>query len=179
MMGPIIALAFIAVSISLNPWFTWADNALSDLGAIGESYNIIFNLGLILSGIAGVLFVLHLPKLTNGKMGTAGVITIGAGMISLILIGVFPSGTAPHWSVSIGFYGLSAFGMSLIGIDQVRRGPTRPWGILLLSILFLAIASIGLISTIPYELGAAIPEVIGAIAISEFSIAFGARLLTT
>ena len=42
-LGPIIAFGSIATSVLLHPWFSWADNALSDLGAIGTSYNRVFN----------------------------------------------------------------------------------------------------------------------------------------
>ena len=176
-LGPVIAIIFIAISISLNPWFSWPDNALSDLGAIGESYNLIYNFGLIVSGIAGILLTGRLPSITNKKIGWIGTVVFGAGMFSLILIGVFPSGTSPHVTVSWAFFLLAAIGIIIIGIDQLWNSRSRPWGVFCLSIVFLAITSVILIDTIPYDLGAAIPEAIGAISISEFSISFGGRLL--
>ncbi|MEA1904667.1 MAG: DUF998 domain-containing protein [Candidatus Hadarchaeota archaeon] len=176
-LGPLIAFGAIATSIHLHPWFSWADNALSDLGATGTSYNMVFNLGLIAAGIAGLVFMLGLPRLVSRRAGLAGVIILGAGMISLILIGVFPSGTSPHGPVSVSFYALSLVGLVVLGVDQLRERSERAWGAFILSIVGLALAAIGFCNTIPYELGAAIPEIIGAIAILEFSVVFGARLL--
>ena len=175
--SPIIAFATIALSISLHPWFRWADNALSDLGAIGVHYNIIFNLGLILAGIFGLVFTLGLPWNIKRKMGLAGVVFFGAGIISLIMIGVFPEGTFLHRSVSIDFYMLGFIGMVTLGIDQLRGRSERVWGWFILSTLILAISAILLLTTIPYNFGAAIPETIGAIAFSEFSIGLGGRLI--
>lgn len=176
-LGPILALLFIFLSISLHSWFSWPDNALSDLGALETSYNWVFNLGLALSGTAGFVFSLGLLRSLDRKVGVGGTIVFGVGMLFLILIGVFPSGTSPHVSVSIAFYSLCAIGMLIIGIDQLRVKSDRVWGVFTLSVLFLAIGTLILIRTIPYTLGAAIPESIGAIAISEFSISFGARFL--
>ena len=176
-LGPLIAFGAIAASIHLHPWFSWADNALSDLGALGTSYNTIFNLGLVASGIAGLIFTLGLPRLVSRRAGLVGVAVFGFGMISLILIGVFPSGTSPHGLVSVAFYGLSLLGLVILGVDQLRGRSERAWGAFILSILALALAAVKFLSIIPYDLGAAIPEIIGAIAILEFSLVFGARLL--
>ncbi len=176
-LGPSIAFFFIALSIQLNPWFSWPDNALSDLGAIGESYNYVYNLGMVLSGIGGALFSTGLPRLTNNKIGLAGTAVFGAGMLSLALVGVFPSGTSPHVTVSLAFFGLATLGITIVGVDQLFDENTGPWGAFSMSIVVLGVASVVLIETIPYGLGAAIPEMIGAVAISEFSICFGARLI--
>jgi hypothetical membrane protein len=138
---------------------------------------MVFNLGLIAAGIAGLVFTLGLPRLVSRRVGLAGVAIFGAGMISLIMIGVFPSGTSPHGTVSVAFYALSLVGLVVLGVDQLRERSERAWGAFILSILGLAMAAIGFCNTIPYDLGAAIPEIIGAIAILEFSVVFGARLL--
>lgn len=176
-LGPILALLFIFLSIHLHSWFSWPDNALSDLGALETSHNWIFNLGLVLSGTAGSIFSLGLLRSLDRKVGVGGAIVFGVGMFFLILIGIFPSGTSPHVSVSTAFYSLCAIGMLIVGVDQLRVKSDRIWGVFTLSVVFLAIGSLILIRTIPCELGAAIPEVIGAIAISEFSISHGARSL--
>lgn len=176
-LGPLIAFGAIAASILLHPWFSWADNALSDLGELGTSYNMIFNFGLIAAGIAGPVFTLGLPRLVSRRAGLAGAAIFGAGMISLILIGAFPEGASPHGLVSVAFYALSLVGLVVLGGDQLRERSERAWGAFILSIVGLALGAVGLGTTIPYDLGAAIPETIGAIVISEFSIVFGARLL--
>lgn len=177
-LGPLIAVIAIIASILIHPWFEWADNALSDLGAIGTSYNIIFNLGLVLSGVSGFIFSLGIPEIVEEWLGRLGACVLVAAMFTLCLIGIFPSGTSPHMLVSISFFALFALAIFLIGIDQFLEEHTRPWGIFCISILILALTSLGLISRIPYDLGAAIPEVIGITVIAEFSIAFGYRLVS-
>jgi|Deesub1362A_J573_1020465.scaffolds.fasta_scaffold00018_213 hypothetical membrane protein len=176
-LAPFIALSSISLSIYLHPWFRWADNALSDLGAIGVPYNFIFNLGLILTGILGVIFTFGLATLISRKMWILGVGFFGAGMVSLAFIGVFPEGIFLHKHVSIAFYLLSLIGMILMGADLLRVRSERVWGLFVLSIVILALTAITLLTTIPYPLGVAIPEIIGAIAFCEFSIGFGARLI--
>lgn len=172
---PIIAFSTIYLAILLHPWFSWADNALSDLGACDTSYNYVYNVGMIFTGIFGVLFSLNLHKLMKGRVGKIGTVIFGGGMIFLTLVGVFPSGTPPHNTVSMAFFTLCTMGLVVIGCDQVHA-TEEGWGAFTLSLVISGLSSLGLINTIPYELGAAIPEAIGAIAFSLFSIVFGLRL---
>ncbi len=190
-LGPIVSIIFIGAAISIHPWFSFADNALSDLGAIGTSNNYVFNIGLILTGIFALIFTLGLIQFLDRKLGRIGAVIFGAGNVSLILIGIFPEGMPLHYPVSIGFFALAALGIFIEGIDQLRKDSTRPWGILIICILFLAGASIVLTSTIPYDFTQglvhepsasisfpiAISETIGSIVYGEFTIVFGARML--
>lgn len=176
-LSPLIGFFLIFLSISLHPGFSWADNALSDLGAIWTVYNTVFNLGMILTGIVGLPFAVNLPKLTHGKIGSVGVLIFGLALISLISIGVFPEGTSPHHFVSVAFFSLGALGLTVLGIDELK-GRRWAWSAFLLSIVTSGLTSFLLLTTIPYDLGAAIPEMIGAITFSEFSIVYGIRLLT-
>lgn len=190
-LGPIVAVISISAAILIHPWFSFADNALSDLGAIGTSHNYVFNIGLILTGIFGLIFTLGLIRFLDRNMGKVAATIFGAGTVSLILIGIFPEGTAIHLFVSLGFFGLAALGILIVGIDQLRDQASRPWGIMILCLLILAGASIALTSTIPYDFlqglvhkpsvnfgfPIAISETIGSIVYGEFTIVFGARML--
>lgn len=172
---PVVALFFISVSILLHPWFRWADNALSDLGALDTSHSLLYNMGMVTTGIMGLLFTVNLPQLMNGKVGKAGVLIFAFGLVSLILVGVFPSGTAPHVTVSWAFFILCAVGLPIIGVDQLTSSQWA-WGAFVLSLVITGLLAVSLVNTIPYEIGAAIPEAIGALTFSEFSITFGIRL---
>ncbi|NIQ04330.1 MAG: DUF998 domain-containing protein [Candidatus Korarchaeota archaeon] len=172
---PAVAFFFISVSILLHPWFQWADNALSDLGALGTSYNLLYNVGMVTTGILGLLFTVNLPQLMNGKIGNTGVLIFTLGLVSLILVGIFPSGTAPHVTVSLTFFALCAVGLTIIGIDQLKP-PQWVWGAFVLSLVITGLLAVCLVNAIPYDLGAAIPEAIGALTFSEFSMTFGIRL---
>lgn len=80
-------------------------------------------------------------------------------------------------SVSQGFFLFCYLGMMVTGVDQLRESSGRLWGVFILAIVGFALASVMLVRTIPYDLGAVIPETTVAIAFSEFSIVFGVRLL--
>jgi len=175
-LAPAVAFTSIISSILLHPWFSFPHNALSDLGAVGTPYNAIFNLGLVITGVLSLIFMPGLRTLLHGAVGKIGGVVLSAGLLSLILIGVFPEGTFPHWYVSVGFFVFSATGITLIGTDQALTRAARPWGVLVLSLVALALVSVSLIWTID-GIKPAIPETIGAFVFSEFSLIFAARLL--
>jgi hypothetical membrane protein len=176
LVSPFIAYGFIIIAILIHPWFSWADNALSDLGAVNTTYNSIFNLGLIIAGVLGFIFMMGTIRLADEIIGKIGITIFGAGMVSLILIGVFPSGTSPHYVVSLLFFGLTATGLVMFSIDQLWDLTEPVWGSIVLSSVILSGISVWLVYTIPYDLGAAIPEFIGTIPTMHFAIVFGARL---
>lgn len=66
--GAVISLyATIALSISISPWFSWVDNALSDLGNLRYGSAPIFNGGLLITGLLLILYSFtalrhHSPK---------------------------------------------------------------------------------------------------------------------
>ncbi len=177
LLAPFIAYMFIAISIIINrSWFNWADYALSHLGEVGTSYNYIFNAGLIIAGILGIIFVFGLLEYVEDITGYYGVVFIGAGMVFLILVGLFPMGRGPHFWVSVLFFITSLSGITAFGVDQIWDLVEPVWGTFILSSVVLSIATVGLVTTIPYEIGAAIPEFIGTIPIMQFTLVFGARM---
>lgn len=57
--GPLLVYLSIIVSLWLSPWFSWENNALSDLGhATNSDAASIFNLGLLLAGFLLMLYAL-------------------------------------------------------------------------------------------------------------------------
>lgn len=172
-LAPIIALVFISISIFLHPWFSWTENALSDLGALGTSYNFVFNLGLIITGITFLLFVTGLPELLNRAISRVGVWILALSALSLTAIGIFPSGTSPHGNATIGFYSFAAIALLLIGGDLTLEHNNRGWGVITLLLVLT-----GLLAALAFPWSsAAIPETIGALVLSVWGILFGARLL--
>jgi len=57
--NPVIVFMLIALSISYSPWFSWTENALSDLGVHGIAA-ILFNSGLIIGGVLAITFAIGL-----------------------------------------------------------------------------------------------------------------------
>jgi hypothetical membrane protein len=90
------------------------------------------------------------------------------GVLSLLLIGVFPEGTPLHLPASLGFFLLSSIGMLLKGIDELRERLKFGMFTILLFCTGWVLAVIALNSF----KGVAIPELIGAIAISIWVYAY-------
>lgn len=176
-LSPVSAFGFITAAILIHPWFRWPDHALSGLGALGTTHNFVYNLGLIVTGVLGLVFVLGLWNFFESQISYLGSGLFGVGLVFLILVGVFPGGTGPHVFVSGAFFGFCAFGMLVIGLNLLRKPEERTWGVFMLAVLILGGAILWLGSTISYPLGAAIPETIGAVIFSQFSIVFGLRLI--
>ncbi len=175
-MAPVLALIFIGASIAMHPEFNFPGYALSHLGALKTPNHIVYNVGMVLTGLMGILFSCGVPRLVNGKIGILGIIVFASGFFTLALVGVFPGGTSPHNTVSMAFFTLSTFGILILALDQLLKQSSRPWGVLLLAVISLGLVSVILVGKIQH-LGAAIPETIGALGFSEFSIIFGLRLL--
>lgn len=174
MIAPFVAYGFISIAILLHDDFSWGDNALSDLGALGADLNIIFNIGIIITGCLTLFFILGVIELLEREIGYLGLgITAGA-MICFIMVGLFPSGTAAHYWVAIGFFALLFIGLTVLGIDQMMEDVDRPWGIVLLSSVALSGAAAWMV--LSQGLAPAIPEFIGTIPMTQFSLLFGARL---
>jgi len=78
------------------------------------------------------------------------------------MIGIFPEGTAPHFSVSVLFFEFASFGILIVGLADVRQ-----WFRTFSIMLFLSAWILALISIDVFE-GVAIPELIVAVAISAW-----------
>jgi len=159
--SPLVGYFFIILAILLNSsWFSITHNAISDLGSIVDprvNHPWVLSAGLIMAGAGMSIFTLYaILKVEN----TPGLWLYLAGMLSLMLIGVFPEGTGEHWYVSISFFLLSSFGILLYGIwhRTTRLGK--------LSILIFALGWIlGIIALLSFP-GVAIAEIIGSLSIT-------------
>jgi len=174
-LGPIIPLSFIALAIAYSPWFNWFENALSDLGV--HEAALIFNSGLIIGGVLASIFAIGLMQILRRQvLGFLGTFTLILSTISLCAIGVFPESAGRiHFYVSISFFALLAISFLIIGVALVRTSSQRYLG--LFSILTVVVAVIAAWA-VPHE-GAAVPEIIGSLAASMWSIIFGIKLFKT
>ncbi|MBU7026295.1 MAG: DUF998 domain-containing protein [Theionarchaea archaeon] len=153
-LSPVTALVFISAAVYIHD-FSFTGTALSDMGRIGLEKNYIFNVGLILSSVFGLLFSLSLYTALKGyeRIPALGFTTAA---LSLIGIGVFPEGLALHVFFSVGFYLLALFSILIIGVLVYRR--KKNLGVFSVSSFGAACILVG----IPGWNGVAIPEVIGA-----------------
>ncbi|MHA1238003.1 MAG: DUF998 domain-containing protein [Candidatus Odinarchaeia archaeon] len=156
--GPLWAIISIAVSISLSPWFSWTNNALSDLGV--SSVAIIFNSGLIVCGLFAAVFTIVFAK-SEGRnlIETVGCIILFASCISLIGIGVFSEAFGViHFYVSVLFFVLFLLAALVLGIRFILDNETRWFGV-----YSICVTVIGILGWVFLNFpGVAIPEAVTA-----------------
>ena len=86
--APICALVSMGFSIALSPWFSWTQNALSDLGV--SKVAPIFNSGLILTGILTSIFAIAYAKAEQeDNISLTGAVVLLFMGISTVGVGVF------------------------------------------------------------------------------------------
>ncbi len=171
----VIAFSTIIVTTHLHSnWFLWTEHALSDLGALGEDYAIVFNLGMTLTGLFGIIFGIGLLKRLEQFISKVGAVLFIVGMGFLILVGLFPIGRPIHTEVSWGFFLTTAVGIAFTGIGETYERNFLGYLSLLILLICVPIAY----WTGQMFSGIAIPEIIGSIGFSIFCIAYSAKILS-
>ena len=125
----LIGWVTIAISITLNPWFSITKNALSDLGALGIRYNFIFNYGLGFASIFAIIYSFYLLARLSGRLTALASSFFLLGAIHLLLIALFPEGTYPHLFVSIEFFVLMGISILILGLAFLIKPEKRGLGI--------------------------------------------------
>ena len=156
--GPLVAFLFVFLSIVLSPWFSWENNALSDLGhSVISDVPYLFNFGLLLSG-----FVIIIYSITSfrkyAKFTSYFLVFTG---LSLQLVATFDEVYGMlHLQISVLFFAMLGF-TSVSYIIEKR------------SILAVVALVIGLVSWILfglkiYSTGIAVPETISSVATASW-----------
>lgn len=168
--SPLVALSLIALAISRSPWFSWTENALSDLGVQGSA--ALFNSGLVIGGLLSFAFALGLREVLRGRvLSQVGVVVLLLGSVALCCIGIFPESAGEmHTYVSVAFFLLFPVALLLVGAALVRKRE-RDMG------LFLVVAGVFALAVwaLPWP-AVAIPEILASLAFSACSIGLGVRL---
>lgn len=156
--APILAYVFIGVSILLSPWFSWRENALSDLGhSFGSSVASVYNFGLILSGLLVILYATKV--LSQYAKWTICSLTLWSFLLQMVatfdeVYGLIHTVVSGLFFVSLGF-------ASIIYILERR------------SYLAMAAFLIGLFSWViywseAYPIGVVVPEAISSLAVPSW-----------
>jgi hypothetical membrane protein len=161
----IIAFVFILSAIASYSQFSWLDNALSDLGIVEGVTAILFNLGLILSGVLTLIFSLGLFTLLRNKvLGFAGTLILAVDALALALIGIFPESAKPmHYYASVAFFVLFPMSMLLICAEFLSSSRTKMGLFTFVTAAFAAIVWTVQFTVRPVP-GVAIPETLSALA---------------
>jgi len=170
----LIALIMILVVTGNSPWFSWTEYNISVLGVEG-SMKMLFNWGLILTGLLSLIFAIGLRKnLLLSRPGQYGVISLIIGSMGIATIGIFPrSIDLPHDVASVVFFLFVILAFLLIGTASIAASQLK-WG------LFSLISGVLMIAfwRIPWTWnGDAIPQLLNCLPWSLWTIVFGVMLL--
>ena len=163
-----MAYLFIAVSIWLSPWFSWYNNALSDLGRSTVSpVAPLFNFGLLFAGAIILLYAVLI--FWNHARYTSICLVISAFLLQIVAAFNENYGFL-HFIVSVFFF-------FSIGISSVVYTFERK------SIVSFAAFLIGLASWIlhysrVYTVGIAVPETISAVVVTFWIVRTSIRIYT-
>ncbi len=123
-LGPAVAYALIAYSISLSPWFSWASDALSDLGhSTASAAAPYYNFGLFMGGF--LLLAYGLLNLRLRRPFTALGLVLAA--LTLQSVGMFDEiYGALHGFVSVAFFALLWATMILYAVEARSLATVAP-----------------------------------------------------
>jgi len=166
--SPVVSWTFIALSIIMMPEFDWIKNWLSDLGCV-ETTAVIFNSGLIISGVLGVAFAFGFYEIQKTKLGRLGVYVYMLGAISLCAIGVFlKTFGMVHFVASVAFFALTSISMVMVGVAEIAEN--KVYGVFTLVSGLVA----GVAALTPWK---ALSETISGITMSVWTIISAGKLL--
>lgn len=152
--GPLVAYFFIGVSIIWSPWFSWWNNALSDLGHSVESdVAPLFNFGLLLTGF--FVMVYSITAFRNNARYSSFCLLISALMLQFLATFDEVYGSL-HYLMSILFFASLGFASIVYSVERK-------------SVLALAAFVVGFGSWILYwgkifSAGEAVPETVSSVA---------------
>lgn len=173
-LGPTTALLMIFIAVSRAQWFSWTDNALSDLGVSEVAF--LFNSAVIFAGVLNFFFALGVNR-TYGqdRLSNIGSIILVLGGSSLGLVGVFTEDSPViHSLVAMGYFLL--FPVALILLGYSLRINDRNFG--LFTILSGVLAFGGIFGLAGFYRGLAIPEIVEAVILALWTASMGYKLMT-
>lgn len=172
--APLMGFTLILLAIAYSPNFSWTENALSDLGVQEGATSVLFNTGLIITGVLAILFATGLFKfLQENLLSKIGAFVLTLGAFALTAIGVFPESVEPiHFYASVAFFTLLPISMFFLGAAFLRTSRTR-----LGFFTFIAAIVAAIVWTIPFGKGVAIPETLSGLSASAWFMVLGFKML--
>ncbi|WP_297534475.1 DUF998 domain-containing protein [Thermococcus sp.] len=163
---PIIFIVGLAIIIHANPWFSFTNNALSDMGSLKNPNRGLFNGFLMFFAVVAMV-----PSVVAFKHGLSYLMPFA--LVFLFLVGVFPEETPYHTPSAVLFYVLALADIALVGIKLGRKNPVNYFWSVLSVVVFLTM--LYLIRARVFK-GLAIPELIGAFFILAWFVYIGILL---
>lgn len=151
---PIVMLIVLVGSLPYALWFSWTENAISDLGR-PEHRIMFFNYGLILVGVLLLLFSLGLNL--HLKQERVGPTIFSLSALYLIGIGIFPLPSINHVDLSGLFFIAFPLGFFVMGVRLYKRSDSMLRRIGFEALVITAIAAGSSVFLLVFS-GIAIPE---------------------
>ena len=169
-LSPLIVSALVLSAISVSQWFSWTDNALSDLGVSGLAA-LLFNTALITGGVMLVIFATGLWSILHGRLTRVGVMLLLLDGCALSAIGVFPETMGQiHFYVSIAFFTLLVLSLLVLGLSYVLEMHSAVTGL-----LGIALSLFSILVWLFQWRGVAIPEAAAYLAATAWWITLSVR----
>ncbi len=163
---PFLFITGLGIVIHANPWFSFTNNALSDMGSLKNPNHWIFNGFIMLFAIVAML-----PSIIAFKNGLSYMMPIA--MLFLFLVGVFPEELPYHAPSAVLFYVLALADIAVVGIKLGRENPLNYlWSLLAVAVFA---TMLGLMRVRVFR-GLAIPELVGAFFILAWFVYIGLLL---
>ncbi|MFD1515443.1 DUF998 domain-containing protein [Halomarina rubra] len=175
--APTVALGSIFLATVLSGEFSWTEDPLSFLGAVGQPTRSLFNYGLLLGGVISLPFAYRLVQTSRGRVERIGGVAFAFAGVAMALIGVFPMGATYHFPAAASFYLLVTVTTVLYGTGNVLVGDSR-LGALTIGLGVLNVAAWVVYLTVfePTGLSLAAPEIVGALAFGGWTTGTAVRL---
>ncbi|HDQ06315.1 MAG TPA: DUF998 domain-containing protein [Candidatus Bathyarchaeota archaeon] len=177
-LGSGLSLTLVLAATILSPWFSWENNALSELG-VGE-VSLLFNGAMLIGGVIIFFFALGLREyfLDGNRLVRVGVNLVIVASILLALVSVFIFDMMlMHGIVSLGPLLLAPLGFVFIGFGteetKIRKFSIGCGVAALVSILILPM----IILFLPFNAGFAVPEIINTAITTVWLFAVGTELI--
>ena len=169
---PIIVLTLILLAIYFSPWFSWTENALSDLGVQGTAA-VLFNSSLVIGGVLIIIFAFGVREfLLNKTLGRIGTLVFFLDGAMLCAIGIFPETAGDiHFYVSVAFFVLLPVSLFLNGVAMMQEFSERKTGLFTI-VTGIVAATVWMLQWSAF----AIPETIAALAAFTWSIVLGIKM---
>jgi hypothetical membrane protein len=169
---PVFTLTLIFISIAMSPWFSWHDNALSDMG-VSATPNP-FNAALLIGSLLYFVFTIGFLRWQGlrSPLAKAAAVALMAGAIGLLLIGVFTENAGRiHYFVAATYFLATPLAYVLFGIDWLRHHE-KLMGLLTIAAGMTAFL---MIAAVPHK-RIAVPEILAAVTMGMWTFALGVKL---
>ncbi|RNJ26143.1 DUF998 domain-containing protein [Halosegnis longus] len=176
--GVLVSFVAILTAVGTASWFSWAGNALSDLGVSSGVARPIFNYGLVATGVIALGFVPALWQTADHLAHRVAVVPFVIAMVGVAGVGLFPSSQeTPHAIAAITAYLAFMATPAVYGVGDLLVGARRRGVATIASALvhlgFWVVWATQLQDVLP---GLAVPEFVGSTLFNAWVCYTAARL---